>query len=332
MPLAYGGDATVIDATGRYILTAGTDEEIVGSQFKPIGVFNPGVVELYERDTCMTSAGPVSNCTPVNFGITVTPGVSFQDSATSVDTTYGIAVSKGGRFVAFSSEASDLVSQNVAIAPGEYTDQVYLRDTCNEDNNPIPGCTPQTILVSQDNSGNAAKMFSVAPSVSDDGRFVAFSSSAALAPLATAGDNNVFLRDNCLAFTSAPVAGCAPSTSLVTVNAAGTGDAEGVTYFSQSLSADGRFVAFEDSSDTITAAGNQGGGVYVRDSCHSSQLLGPCRRLRADHRGGLFRRTGRLPQWGGLPRAQRRRPLHRIVSASNFHQLVGQIILAATGF
>jgi hypothetical protein len=151
-----------------------------------------------------------------------------------------------------------------------------------------------------------------------------------LAPLATSGNNNVFLRDNCFAFTSAPVAGCTPSTSLVTVNAAGTADAEGNTYFSQSLSADGRFVAFEDSSSTITAAGNQGGGVYVRDTCNTS--TGPVASCTPRTVAVSFDAQGDFLSGEGFHALSADGHYIAFVSGSNFQGLVGQIILAATGF
>ncbi len=329
-PLTYGGYSTVIDQSGRFVLASGTDQEIVGSQVMPGGSFNPEVIELYERDTCMTAAGPVSNCTPGNIGFTVTPGTTYEDSSGDVDTTYGMAVSNGGRFVAFSSGAHDLVSQDVSISTGVYTNQVYLRDTCSRLNNPIAGCTMTTVLVSQDNSGNAAKNFSAGPSVSDDGRFVLFTSAAPLATLATAGTNNVFLRDNCLAFTSTPVAGCVPSTTLISVNAAGTGQADGNTYYSQSLSADGRFAAFEFSTSGITADPSQSGGVYIRDTCNSSS--GPIAGCTPHTVAVSFDAQGDFLGGDGWFALSADGHYITFVSASNYNGLVSQVILAATGF
>jgi Tol biopolymer transport system component len=264
-PPTYGGFGTVIDGTGRYVLSAANAADIVVSEFNPSGPYNSGIVDLYERDTCMTASGPVAGCTPGNVPIDFTPGPSFQQPDSSVDFEYGFSVSNGGRFVAFSSEADDLVAQD-----NHGFEQVYLHDTCSALNAPVTGCTFQTILISQDGTGSAGTEPSMGPSLSADGRFVAFTSNAALAPLATSGGANAFLRDTCLAYTSAPVADCTPTTYLISVNAAGTGDSGGFTSFSQSLSADGRFVAFEDSAPSITSAGNQGGGVYVRDTCNSS--------------------------------------------------------------
>jgi len=272
VPPEYGSFAAAIETTGRFILSAAISGELVGSQFMPIGVFDPNVVELYETDTCQTSAGPIANCTAQNIGITVTAGNEFSESATSVDYLYGFSVSKGGRFVAFGSAATDLLATPVALPAG--IEQIYLHDTCSALNNPVAGCAQQTVLISQSNTGAAGTFASVGPSVSDDGRFVAFQSASALAPLASGGNTNVFLRDTCLAFTAAPVAGCTPTTYLISTNAAGTGDGGGSfsssVSQSPSLSADGRLVAFFSFSNALTNPASQGGGMYLRDTCNSS--------------------------------------------------------------
>ncbi|HTB88108.1 MAG TPA: hypothetical protein VK743_09165 [Steroidobacteraceae bacterium] len=267
-PPAFGGFAAAIDTTGRFILSAAISADLVGSQFKPIGVFDDNIIELYERDTCQTSAGPISGCTAQNIGITVTAGTGFSDSATSVDYMNGFSLSKGGRFVAFGSTATDLLGTPIVLSPG--IEQVYLRDTCSVLNNPVAGCIPQTVLISQNNSAAAGIFASYAPSVSDDGRFVAFRTESALAPPATSGNANVFLRDTCLSFTAAPVAGCTPTTYLISVNAAGTGDGGGSVSQSQSISADGRLVAFTSLSVSLTNPASPGGGLYLRDTCVAS--------------------------------------------------------------
>jgi hypothetical protein len=265
-PPEYGGYEVAIDATGRYTLNAGVSATIVICELcnDPGRSFDSDVVALWVYDTCQTSSGPVANCTPGNEIVSYEPS-PFAISMYSIDTEHGIGISSGGRFVTYGSPATDLVANNTYGVP-----QIYLSDTCNALNNPVAGCTPKNVLVSVDNSGNAGNQGSYGPSLSDDGRFVVFTSPSKLTSNATEGNSNVFMHDTCLAYTSAPVAGCTPSTTLVTINAAGTADAGGVSYYSQSLSSDGRYVAFENSSDAITAAGNQGGGIYVRDTCNSS--------------------------------------------------------------
>jgi TolB protein len=326
-PAANGSSQAVIDASGRFVLSIGIDPDMVANQYAAGGTFSPTAAQLFERDTCTTAAGPVGGCTGGKLVVSLTP--AGVPSAGSVDPEYGMSVSQGGRFVAFTSGASDLVAQDVAISPGVYTNQVYLRDTCSGPSGAVAGCTPQTILLSLDTTGKAGTSVSFGPSVSDDGRFIAFTSEAALTPLTTAGtSNNVFLRDDCLAFTAAPVAGCTPTTSLISVSAAGTAAAQGSTGFSQSLSADGRLVAFEDSEASITAAGTQAGGVYLRDTCNPS--TGPVAGCTPRTVAVSFDGSGNFLQGNGYHALSA--DGHTIAIGVAYGALQGQIVQVSTGF
>src|SRR5262245_10752759 len=123
----------------------------------------------------------------------------------------GASVSADGRFVAFSSAASNLVAGDT-----NGVDDVFLRDTCRG----VPaGCTPSTIRVSLASDGSQGNYVSWTPAVSADGRFVAFASGATnLVADDTNGAWDVFLRDTCLGTPS----GCTPSTIRVSVASAGT--------------------------------------------------------------------------------------------------------------
>jgi Tol biopolymer transport system component len=163
------------------------------------------------------------------------------------------AISASGRFVAFRSPATNLVS-NVT---GPNGDQIYLRDTCFEAS---AGCNPSTILVSAANDGTIGTGFNDAPSVSADGRFVAFESlSQVLVPGVGDGNNReIFLRDTCI--EAAPP--CTPSIKQIS---AGLNDGAAAHFSTTaSVSGDGRYVAFE------TVPSPQGSNfhqVYVRDTC-----------------------------------------------------------------
>lgn len=152
---------------------------------------------------------------------------------------YEPALSADGRYVAFTSSAI-----NLDPADEDPAYDVFLHDRQ----------TGHTELVSFNAAGTGGAGFTSAPALSADGRFVAFSSSAAdVVP----GDDNdledVFIRDRQTG-----------TTARVSV-AAGGGDANGDSY-EPSLSADGRFVAFWSLAGNLT--GDDGGGwanVYVRD-------------------------------------------------------------------
>ncbi|HEV2863496.1 MAG TPA: Calx-beta domain-containing protein, partial [Pyrinomonadaceae bacterium] len=158
-----------------------------------------------------------------------------------------------GRFVAFHSEANDLVPNDNNFSRAD----IFVRD--------LQAGTTKLVSANRFDgaSGNdAADARSQGDlAISDDGRFVAFVSSASdLVP----GDNNgqsvndagqdVFVRDT--------VAG---TTELVSANKDGNGTAGGVSG-SLRMTHDGRFVAFVSSAKDLTANDtNEVHDVYLRD-------------------------------------------------------------------
>jgi hypothetical protein len=122
-------------------------------------------------------------------------------------------MSSDGRFVAFSSAATNLVENS---PPGR---QVYLRDTCAAAEN---SCKPSTQLISLDARGAFVGAESILPSVSSSGRFIAFlsitpshSSNHVSGPSAignNSGYRQVFIRDTCLG-----AANCIPKTTRISL-------------------------------------------------------------------------------------------------------------------
>jgi Tol biopolymer transport system component len=100
------------------------------------------------------------------------------DQANSVS--FFSAVSSDGRYVAFDSSASNLV-------PGErpFVGGVFMRDVLSG----------STIGISLDDAGGWGDGFSQHPSISSDGRLVAFDSTADNLVADGGGNLNVFLRD-----------------------------------------------------------------------------------------------------------------------------------------
>jgi Tol biopolymer transport system component len=144
---------------------------------------------------------------------------------------YSPAISGNGRYVAFASYATNLV-------PGDtngFTD-IFLRDTCI--GAPV-GCTPSTTRVSVGSNGDQANGFSFSPTISADGRNIAFTSDATnLVPGDTNGFTDLFVRDTCV---GAPV-GCTPSTTRVSLDS--QGNQFHLASLSPAISASGRYVAF----------------------------------------------------------------------------------------
>jgi Tol biopolymer transport system component len=164
------------------------------------------------------------------------------------------ALSSNGRFLAFFSAASDLVTNDT-----NGLDDVFVRDLQ----------TGTTTLVSINQSGTqSASGYSTLPSISANGRFVAFQSSANdLVAADTNGAADIFVRD----MQSA-------TTVLASVNRTGTNSGNKVSFLSPAsaspaISASGRFVAFSSqAADLVAVDTNSGaptldaqGDVFVRD-------------------------------------------------------------------
>jgi len=125
-------------------------------------------------------------------------------------------ISSDGRYIVFSSVASDLVPGD-----GNGTDDIFRRDLL----------TGTTVRVSVDTGGGDPNGNSNNPSLSADGRYVAFVSAATdLVPGDSNGANDVFVRDLQVG-----------STARVSVNVFGGDFRFGGE---PSISADGRYVAF----------------------------------------------------------------------------------------
>lgn len=123
---------------------------------------------------------------------------------------------------------------------------VYVGDLLSDD----------CILVSANTNGVAGTGNSSQPSISGDGRFVAFTSWAGdLVPGDTNHATDVFVRD--LEWDT---------TTLVSVNSSGTGSGNSNS-FSPVISSDGRFVMFQSQAQNL-AAGSFGSGItnlFLRD-------------------------------------------------------------------
>jgi Tol biopolymer transport system component len=153
-------------------------------------------------------------------------------------------ISSDGRLVAFESLADDLVPGDVAGVL-----DVFVRDTA----------TGQTLHVSVDSAGNAGNWHSDEPSISADGRYVAFTSHADnLVPGDTNGWSDVFVRDLLLGQTSR-------------VSLGSTGAEGNFHSYDASISADGRYVAFTSLSSTLVPGDtNFQDDVFVHDRLTAS--------------------------------------------------------------
>ena len=230
------------------------------------------VVTVYNPPSSGTSTGPVTGpssggggVSPGGLTFTITPAGATHMAASQTVAEDTPAVSIDGRYVAY------------AAAQGDHT-QIFARDTCEGAD---ASCQPRTLLVSAAADGVAGNDDSRSPSMSSDGRYVAFSSAATNLASGTQAGRQVYLRDTCL---SAAANACTPSTQLISTDASGSlGGTESIL---PSVSASGRYVAFlavtpsqasaaqaspqnkSGSASTSTAVPNSGyRQVFVRDTC-----------------------------------------------------------------
>ncbi len=193
--------------------------------------------QVFVRDTCQ---GVTTACQ------TRTLLVSAASDGTAGNEDSGSpSMSSGGRYIAFSSAATNLL----ATAPSGR--QVYLRDTCLGAD---ASCAPSTQLVSTDPQGALVGTEAILPSVSASGRFVAFvavtpsqasSTSAASTPnsaTTNSGLRQVFVRDTCLATSN-----CTPSTTRISLQPGDT-SVTGTKPAGPALSGSGTNVAIPDAA------------------------------------------------------------------------------------
>jgi hypothetical protein len=207
------------------------------------------------RDTC---AGVTAACTAGTKAIDVTADGAMANGKTGRQ----VSISGDGRFVAFVSRATNLVSSVPQVSSGYWS--VYVRDLCAGANVPS-GCVPHTEIISAGMNGELANAPSASPSLSGDGRFAAFVSSATnLSPEIVLAHPQVFVRDTCAGPTATK--SCFPRTMVVALDdedrAANTQSGRPV------ISADGRFVAFEAwTAPAAMQAPVNSSAIVLADTC-----------------------------------------------------------------
>ena len=218
----YGGccyfSGAVISADGRYVaFESGASNMVPGD--------TNGIPDIFVRDR--------------QTGVTERVSV---DSAGNQGNGYSwwAAISADGRYVAFYSEASNLVPGDTNGAP-----DVFVRDRQ----------TGTTTRVSVDSAGNQANGSSAKPAMSADGRYTGFSSSASnLVPGDTNAVPDIFVHDSQTG-----------TTTRVSVDSAG--NQANQSSEDPAISADGRYVAFSSSAWNLVPGDTAYGpkDIFVHD-------------------------------------------------------------------
>lgn len=220
----------IITPDGRYVVYAASGTDVFPGDTN-------GFIDIVERDTCY---GAAASCVPSTTLVSVaSDGTQGNGNAYALRS---LAVTPDGRYVAFQSAASNMVANDT-----NNQIDLFLRDTCI---GAPAGCTPSTILVSVATDGTQGNSPSGDhPTLSADGRYVAFTSNASNINLV--GSSAVALRDTCIGAPS----GCTPTLSIVSKQPGLP--TQTWTGTRPSMTPDARYIAYDDS----------GNGVYLVNTC-----------------------------------------------------------------
>jgi hypothetical protein len=246
LPIAGDSGSASISGDGRFIAFTSSAADLVAGQ-------TGSGSQVFVRDTC---AGPTASKTCIARTDEIPIDAQFQVNASEG---HAPSISADGRYVAFVAGGPTSGSE-AARGPS----QILLRDTCSGSDVPAT-CVSSTTEISVSADGQYGNGHSGAPTVSGEGRFVVFQSSASnLVAEASKSETNIFLRDTCLGATASD--GCTPSTTLISPQTAGV-----VTNSDASapwISASGRYISFiSEVSASAKTQHSVESFLFVRDTC-----------------------------------------------------------------
>ena len=216
-----------ISTDGRYVafVSLATNLVVTNDTNEPFGGFDIFVRDLQTGTTTLVSVNAAGTASG-------NQGSEQQDWTISPD----------GRYVAFTSWASDLVNNDTNIVP-----DVFVRDLW------IGTTTLVSVNAGGTGSGNHDSFH---PAISSDGRYVAFTSYASdLVANDTNDTTDTFVRDLQTG-----------TTTLVSVNATGSASGNGASVNFPVITPDGRYVVFASSArDLVTNDINGSMNIFVRD-------------------------------------------------------------------
>lgn len=238
----------VISPDGRYVAFVSLATNLA-SNVTPDGV----TPQVYVTDTC--SGVSSSGCSPTTYLVSTPDGLTPANAPSSHP-----AISSAGEFVTFTSSASNLGSQapNPSRVPNVFITQVcYSGQT---------SCVLSTSLVSTPDGATPANGTNDYSTVSNNGRFIAFQSTATNLIPGDGPTQQIYVRDTCL--TETVTGSCSPTTYLVsTTDGTTTGNALSER---PSMSTSGQYIAFASQATNLsplTANGFE--NIFARNTCLS---------------------------------------------------------------
>jgi Tol biopolymer transport system component len=251
-PVGGNGDVFIRDLTTSTtrLVSINRDGNHGGNRESDIvGLSADGSVVLFRSQATDLVAGIDNNdeedifVRDMRSSVTSLVSINRSGDGTASMMSFDATISADGHKVAFVSH-----SNNIIPFDGNDNSDVFVRDLARA----------TTTLVSVSTNGkDGGNRGSFRPALSADGNIVAFHSFATdLVTNDTNGtDFDIYVRDL-----------RTQKTTLVTVNAVGTGSGNADTIGSPQISADGRFVAYSSgASDLVSDDGNGSEDVFVRD-------------------------------------------------------------------
>ncbi len=233
------------------VSSAGRQGNDISGRFAPPALSRGGAQVAFDSMAKNLVDGDSNNASDVfvrdqKTGTTTRVSVTSSGAQARGDS-FSAAISSTGKVVAFTSTAPNLVAGD-----DNFRSDVFVHDLR----------TGATTLVSAAADGGAADGASFAPTISSNGQMVAFTSQASnLIPGGTIGGTQVYVRNLRTG-----------KTTLVGVNDAGEAADSGAS--SASISADGKFVAFESASSNLVPGGTGSiDNVYLRSLAAGTTTL-----------------------------------------------------------
>jgi hypothetical protein len=244
-----------IGSDGRFVAFVSTATNLVSNV-----TFDGVTPQVFVRDTCGGLAS--GTCTPTTFLISTADGTTPADGASANPT-----IAANGLFVSFTSSADNLGAG--APNPGKLP-EVFVRGCTYT----ASTCTGQTLLVSTPDGVTPANGSNAHPTISPNGEFVAFASTATNLGTNSGGVQQIYLRQTCLGILTA----CTASTFLVSTSNGtipGNGASDHPSINDTTVLGVAPIVAFASLASNLsanTANGEQ--NIFVRNTCVS--VTTPC--------------------------------------------------------
>jgi WD40-like Beta Propeller Repeat len=258
----------VISSDGTWVAFVSTATNLVTDP--PAGGFDGVTPQVFVHDTCnVIPPLTLGGCTPRTFLVSVSP----DGTATGNGPSSHPAIAQDGLFVAYVSTASNLV---IGSNPNNLS-EIFEDSTCATTVGVVGNtCAPVTSLVSTPDGATPADGVNIDPAISQEGRFVAFASTAQNLIPGVGPTQEVYVRDTCtgVAVTTPPT--CTP-TNFIASSPDGTTPGNGLSE-SPSISGcssltvtactTGQSIAFASLASNLSGAVQNGiENIFVRNPC-----------------------------------------------------------------